>query len=539
MQFKEYINITYSMDIHENDIGKEKRVFLVTLPKNNIENMQICVGDGYEDDDKLRYNIYKVDKKSNKVSSTIGYYEFPKDKDDLYDEHKDFKVLDLGEDAMHLQTVVKADKKEKDKEKEKKGKPEKYMEDVEFIIHDYFDGNYDLRDEEIIPTFLTNLVKPYVWTNNMVIEAVASFYNIYVILVDDDILDHNPNRVAVYPLLNGEYEPKPYVIISFQTRDHYQLIVDGSFKNNKFKLEDLPEFLINKMPKEHTKHLSEKAKDDKPKYEKIVTTTNGDCYWDSVNRAITNKNSYDTETVIKMRKTVAGYIESNPDKYSAHVNEGIVLAYHLYTTKNNDSVYKLVFPKPTVKNRTEFDDAFEHLFMKENKVSKKFLHDSRSLSDAEQARLVTEYLQQGQPEEKEKEKEEEKEELPAIEVEDLEPEPEPVPKVVIKKAKTKAKAKEPEPEPFVENVDEPDVNVDSGPDVPDVVPNVAPVKSDDERTAELNKETVVTLKEMLKKIGVSAPSTKAEIIKCIINPGSCKQTKRKGGRASNKYTRRL
>ena len=27
------------MDIHENDIGKEKRVFLVTLPKNNIENI--------------------------------------------------------------------------------------------------------------------------------------------------------------------------------------------------------------------------------------------------------------------------------------------------------------------------------------------------------------------------------------------------------------------------------------------------------------------------------------------------------------------
>ena len=50
------------MDIHENDIGKEKRVFLVTLPKNNIENMQICVGDGYEDDDNLRYNVYSINK---------------------------------------------------------------------------------------------------------------------------------------------------------------------------------------------------------------------------------------------------------------------------------------------------------------------------------------------------------------------------------------------------------------------------------------------------------------------------------------------
>jgi hypothetical protein len=443
------------MDIHEKDIGKETRVFLVTLPKHNIENIQICVGNGYESGENLRYTIYKVDKKSNKVSSAIGYYEFPKDKDDLFDEEKDFKVLDLGEEAINI--VSKVEKKEgKEKEKKKGKEKEIYLPDEEYIMKDYFNGKYDLTDDEIIPTFLSNLVKPYTWVNDIVVGALASLVNVYVILVDDDILDNDPKRVAVYPLLiKDRYVPQPYVIISYQSRDHYQLIVDGDFKNNKFRLEELPKFLLDKMPKNHTQNVQGEPTAHIPKYEKIITTTNGDCYWDSVNRAVTNTNSYSTPTITKLRKSVSGFIASHQNEYSAQINDGIITAYHVHTTKDNDDIYKLVFPEPTVQNKTLFDNAFEALFLVKDKKSKQPLHDLRALKKDQQVTLITEYL-------KEQEQEKPVDSGLQLDVEDLEPGPVPAPvpapvptsapELIPEPVPTSAPELIPEPEPAPEKV---------------------------------------------------------------------------------------
>jgi hypothetical protein len=43
--------------IHDKDIDQEKQVFEVTLPKYNIEKLQMCVGNAYESSStKNKYN---------------------------------------------------------------------------------------------------------------------------------------------------------------------------------------------------------------------------------------------------------------------------------------------------------------------------------------------------------------------------------------------------------------------------------------------------------------------------------------------------
>ena len=57
-----------SKKIHPSDIDQEKQAFEVTLPKFNLENIYICVGNDYEHNKThVRYNIYNVDKQTKKV----------------------------------------------------------------------------------------------------------------------------------------------------------------------------------------------------------------------------------------------------------------------------------------------------------------------------------------------------------------------------------------------------------------------------------------------------------------------------------------
>ncbi len=519
------------MEIHENDIGKEKRVFLVTLPKHNIENMQICVGDAYDEQGSLRYNIYNVDKKSKKVSSTIGYYEFPKEKQDLLDEEGDFRVLDLGEDAMHINYVKGITKPVKQAksaasaaklpEKLSKVKVKEYAPDADYYMADYFNKNYQLKDDDIIPTFLENMVKPNVWSNQSVFEAVAIFYNIFIVLVDDAIVNNNPGTVAVYPVLNGNYSPRKYVLISFETRNHFQL-VENALNKTQFDLDELPEFLTDKFPDEHKQNRSGNSV-SMPKYNLIETTENGDCFWDSVNRAVKGVANYDEEDITGMRKTVATAIAT--DENMEQVRTGIVEAYHLYTTKNNDSVYKLVFPDPTKENKAQFDDAFEYLFLKRDRVTHQLLShvkNVRELSDEEQAKLIQEYLRSLEKKPAPEEKVELEVEVVNPVVEDLpKPEPavKPTQKLIIKKPATVAAPAE---APAVTG--EPSVQL----------PTAHTLES-------LNKLTIPQLKLLLPEGRKGQSEKKADIIDCILNPANCKQakTKKNGGRQSNKYTRKL
>ena len=538
------------MEIHENDIGKEKRVFLVTLPKNNIENLQICVGDAYSDEsDNVKYNIYKVDKKTKKVTSTLGYYEFPKETKVLDDEG-DFNVLDLGEDAMHIQHVksAKSEKIAKPAKSEKpvKGKVKEYEPDADYYMTDYFNKNYQLKEEDIVPTFLENLVKPQVWSNQSVIEAVALFYNIYIVLVDDAIVDNNPGIVSVFPVLNGNYSPRKYVIVSFETRDHFQL-VENALKLTQFDLEQLPEFLTDKFPEEHKQHLSGKPV-SMPKYRLIETTKNGDCFWDSINRAVTGSD-YDEDEITRMRRTVAASISQDP--HMEQVRAGIVDAYHLYTTKNNDSVYQLVFPNPSKENREQFDIAFEYLFLKRDRVTKQLMphvKNVREFTDEQQADLILAYLRThdkdgnelGEPVvevvDETKQQEEQKEEQKESE--------KPKPKIIIK---PKVVSEPPEALPEAPPKAPPEAPPKALPEAPPKAPPKAlpeaPQGAPTHTQDSLNKLTIPALKEILATFPGRKPlgtSKKQEIIDCILNVKNCKpSTKKNGGRVSGHYTRKL
>ena len=92
-----------SKQIHEKDIDEQKQVFEVTLPLNQLEKLQICVGNAYESTSSTnKYNIYNVDKSSKKVTETIGYYELPKDTSNILDKEGDFNVREMGEEKMFI-----------------------------------------------------------------------------------------------------------------------------------------------------------------------------------------------------------------------------------------------------------------------------------------------------------------------------------------------------------------------------------------------------------------------------------------------------
>ena len=88
--------------IHDKDIDQEKQVFEVTIPKYNIEKIQMCVGNGYESSSTMnKYNIYNIDKNTKKVTECIGFYELEKGKEVL-DKDGDFDVRGLGEEKIEL-----------------------------------------------------------------------------------------------------------------------------------------------------------------------------------------------------------------------------------------------------------------------------------------------------------------------------------------------------------------------------------------------------------------------------------------------------
>ena len=523
------------MDIHENDIGQEKRVFLVTLPTHNIENLQICVGNAYDDGpDKVRYNIYNVDKKTKKVSSTLGYYEFPKETK-VIDGEGDFNVLDLGEASMHIQNIkplpvqikVKAQVKAKAKAKAKMN--EYVVPDDDYLMRDYFEGNYKLTDDEIIPTFLAHMRIAENWANDLVVDAVARFYNIYIILVVGDINTNNVNRVIVQPFASEPYVVRKYIIIDYEPHRHYRIVEDEN-KKMQFDLDELPTFLTDQFPEGYKKQISGPNVVE-PKYNKIKTTGNGDCFWDSVNRAVTGIDDYDQATVTKMRNTVAEFIEKGGNENSQYIAKAIITAYELYTTKNTDVVYDIIFPIPTKENRELFDHAYEYLFTKRDKITHELLphvKNAREFSNEKQTDLIREYLRTH---------DKDGNEIP----EPAAPEPAapesaaPEPAALGPAAPDPA---EPAPEPV------------SDPAATD--PVAAPV--DGLHTQDtLIKLTVPVLKEIL----LSLPgrpgrqplgAKKQEIIDCILDEQKCKPvkepkavkpTKKNGGRVSSHYTRKL
>lgn len=406
--------------IHENDIDQEKQVFEVTIPKYNLEKLQMCVGNGYESSSTMnKYNIYNVDKNAKKVTECIGFYEIEKGKEVL-DKDGDFNVRGLGEEKIELYPdfvsgyTSKSTKKSKDSKETKAKKipntvslsPNKYVVDDQKYMEDYFENKYDLTDDQIIPTFLKYVKKPQVWANDVAISLTGMFSNVYIIIANenleyDELQGTKPSKSSTKPLdynmiilpRNDELDydkDRKYVIVSYKSQTHYRLIESNgkvSFLEN-----ELPEKIIQRFCTRHhpSDELPAGVSDDEFPVKVIETAESGDCFFDSIYRAThavdinASQNAY-LKDVHKFREYVADGVEGNPT-----AQQIIIQAYRVNAVQDIDNARNKFYNDKFGRKATSEDDAvFKYAYSSIFGANK---HDEDDFSFAEKETVLFTYL---------------------------------------------------------------------------------------------------------------------------------------------------
>jgi hypothetical protein len=409
--------------IHDKDIDQEKQVFEVTLPKYNIEKMQMCVGNAYDSSStKNKYNIYNVDKNTKKVTECVGYYELEKSKEVL-DKDGDFNVLTIGEEAIELYPDFVAgysSKAKKSKGKETKETKEtqskssklsnsvslspKYVVDDQKYMEDYFENKYDLTDEQVIQTFLKYVKKPQVWANDVAISLTGMFSNVYIIIANEDLeydetqgnkpstsstdlLDYNMTILPRNEELDYDKDRK-YVIVSYKSQTHYRLVESNgkvSFLEN-----ELPQKIIERFCSKH--HPSEQLPDgvDDFPVKVIETASSGDCFFDSIYRAThavdvnASQNAY-LKDVHKFREEISDGVEDKP-----LAQQIILQAYRVNALQDIDTARNKFYNDKFSRKATPEDDAvFKYAYSSIFGVNK---HNEDDFSFAQKETILMTYL---------------------------------------------------------------------------------------------------------------------------------------------------
>jgi len=411
-----------SKQIHEKDIDEEKQVFEVTLPINQLEKLQICVGNAYESTpDTNKYNIYNVDKGSKKVTECIGYYELPKDTNVL-DKDGDFNVRELGEEKMVIyedfkskkgksKPVKKAKKVVEDDEKEKGDQLPNVtygVKDEQYYIRDYFNGNYKLERTKIVPTYLENLETPRTWANDVAISLTGMFSNVYIIIANENFLytglgEYEKPALASTPLLDLDMSIHPandelfydesieYVIVSYKSQTHYRLVQHKG--KVKFKEDELPNVIVERFCKRHHPGNGPDKGVDNDTFDTTVieTAESGDCFFDSIYRAVRADDpdrkpaGVYLDEVHQFRKEIAKEMAEN-DIAKKIINQ----VYIRYTEQSYDVIRNEFYKnknKSTVLEPTDdnvFQFAVASIFGKE--------HDSDEFTFEEKKLVLTTFL---------------------------------------------------------------------------------------------------------------------------------------------------
>jgi hypothetical protein len=420
-----------SKKIHPSDIDQEKQVFEVTLPKFNLENIYICIGNDYEHNKThLRYTIYNVDKSTRKVTENIGYFEFPKDKDrsEMMDSDGDFKIMELGEENMtiHDEFIAKMSKSQRvkgTKPPPKKAVVEEQEEKVEvskpFVpldaanadedraIEEYFNNDKELKSAEIVPTFMTNFIKPRKWVNSVGVFMTALHTDVYIIVISEGvqytegippaIVKADPGdgelvnyQMKMYPILEGiEHDPaKKYVMVLYEPRTHYKLIEhEGKVLFNE---SELPQKVIDRVCKLHH-DTNVKGVANSLKLDVIKTADEGDCFFDSIYRATKNvddvhapKNEYVAE-VHEFRKEIAEGVKGNKS-----VERSIKELYNLFSQADLNTIRDKFYLGKNGK-KPESGDNEDTIFQAVIVVIFK-MYEETELTYAEKDQIFTNYL---------------------------------------------------------------------------------------------------------------------------------------------------
>jgi hypothetical protein len=418
--------------IHPSDIDQEKQVFEVTLPKFNLENIYICIGNDYEHNKThVRYNIYNVDKSTRKVTENIGYFEFTKDKDrsEMMDSDGDFKVMELGEENMtiHDEFIAKMSKSQRVKGTKP---PKKAAEVVEVVqeesevskpfvpldaanadedraIEEYFNNDKELKSAEIVPTFMTNFIKPRKWVNSVGVFMTALHTDVYIIVISEGVrytegippavVKADPGdgdlinfQMKMYPILEGvEHDPaKKYVMVLYEPRTHYKLIEhEGKVLFNE---NELPQKIIDRVCKPH--HETQvKGVENSLKLGVIKTADEGDCFFDSIYRATKNvddvhapKNEYVAE-VHEFRKEIAEGVKGNK-----LVERSIKELYNLFSQADLNTIRDKFYLGKNG-NKPESGDNEDTIFQAVIVIIFK-MYEETDLTYAEKDKMFTNYL---------------------------------------------------------------------------------------------------------------------------------------------------
>ena len=420
-----------SKKIHSSDIDQEKQVFEVTLPKFNLENIYVCIGNDFEHNKThVRYTIYNVDKGTRKVTENIGYYEFPKDKErsELIDSDGDFKVMELGEDNMtiHDEFIAKMSKSQRAKttnpEKPKKSgieadtpspSPDSFVPidvgnaDEDNVLDEYFNSNKELTSAEIVPTFMTNFIAPQKWVNSVGVFITSVYSDVYIIVISDGVPYTSgipPEAVKpedgdgkfinfqmkMYPILEDmDHDPdKKYVLLLYEPRTHYRLLeYEGKVLFNE---NELPKKIVERVCKVH--HETDVVGvENSLQLGVIQTADEGDCFFDSVYRATKNvddvnapKNTY-VPQVHEFRKEIAEGVKGNKN-----VERNIKQLYNLFSQSDLNNIRDKFYlgkngKKPVSKDK---EDNIFHSTM--NVIFK--MYPEVDLTYAEKETIITNYL---------------------------------------------------------------------------------------------------------------------------------------------------
>ena len=376
-----------SKQIHKNDIDEQKQVFEVTLPINQLEKLQICVGNAYESSSSTnKYNIYNVDKGSKKVTENIGYYELPKDESNVLDKEGDFNVRELGEEKMFIYEEFKSRygkgkskpakkaKAKKVSDDEESDEPDKKyaLDDQQKYMQDYFDGNYKLDKAKIVPTYLENLAKSENWANDVAISLTGMFSKVYIIIANEQVLytevgEEIKDAEADTPLLDLNMFIYPsidqlpydksneYVIVSYKSQTHYRLVQHKG--KVRFKESELPNVITDRFCKRHHDGAAKGVEDDSFDTEVIETITNGDCFFDSIYRATRaddpskKPNTAYAKEVEAFRKEIAKDMAGNP------IAQKIITQIYIRQTEESyDSIKEEFFKKKNGSSKKESID---------------------------------------------------------------------------------------------------------------------------------------------------------------------------------------
>ena len=422
-----------SKKIHPSDIDQEKQVFEVTLPKFNLENIYICIGNDYEHNKThVRYNIYNVDKSTRKVTENIGYFEFTKDKDrsEMMDSDGDFKVMELGEENMtiHDEFIAKMSKSQRVKgtkptkkaaevtevvqeEKEEVSKPFVPLDaanaDEDRAIEEYFNNDKELKSAEIVPTFMTNFIKPRKWVNSVGVFMTALHTDVYIIVISEGVrytegippavVKADPGdgdlinfQMKMYPILEGvEHDPaKKYVMVLYEPRTHYKLIEHEG--NVLFNENELPQKIIDRVCKPH--HETQvKGVANSLKLGVIKTADEGDCFFDSIYRATKNvddvhapKNEYVAQ-VHEFRKEIAEGVKGNK-----LVERSVKELYNLFSQADLNTIRDKFYLGKNG-NKPESGDNEDTIFQAVIVIIFK-MYEETDLTYAEKDKMFTNYL---------------------------------------------------------------------------------------------------------------------------------------------------